>query len=503
MGFTKNKAWSIVITLILAIVFNISMFIIPLEHGTVFWLGYSFEMLASIFLLATELILLGKVDINDKFHGLSSMYIGWIYFVIQTVLSIKQMTSLEFPYLYGIIGDIVLAAIASILLILTFAAGREIKKVESETNKKIFFIRNLHTDIELLNTNDEKSKAAIHQLAEAVRFSDPMSHSELSDIEKRILEKFNLLKNNLDSASIVIDVCNDMQRLLNERNQKCKILKNVPEPQNEKDNSGVSIIAGTFGIISIAALLSLAIVFIVIPNSKYNRALELYNGQKYEEALNTFKELGNYKDSINKIDEISGKIQDEKYMLAEENYKSQNYAEAMKLYEELEDYKNSKDRIEQIYNRLADGDEIYFGTYKGEIIPWKILKTEQDRMLLITENTVENVAFNDDVKNITYENSTIREWLNSDFLKDFSDGQKERILDKTKNSDDGVFILSKEEYEEYSKNVSLNTDNDWWLRTKTPAGMMFVYGQSNEINESGESVIRAIGVRPCVWISLK
>lgn len=61
---------------------------------------------------------------------------------------------------------------------------------------------------------------------------------------------------------------------------------------------------------------------------------------------------------------------------------------------------------------------------------------------------------------------TIRDWLNSGFVKEFSEGQKERILKQTENSDDEIFILNKEEYEEYSKNLSFNTDSDWWLRTK-------------------------------------
>ncbi len=40
------------------------------------------------------------------------------------------------------------------------------------------------------------------------------------------------------------------------------------------------------------------------------------------------------------------------------------------------------------------------------------------------------------------------------------------------------------------------------IRTKTPAGMMFV-NKDGEINENGESVVRAMGVRPCVWINLR
>ena len=49
MGFTKNKAWSIVIALILITVFNVAMFTLPLEHGIMFWMGYSFEIFSVIF----------------------------------------------------------------------------------------------------------------------------------------------------------------------------------------------------------------------------------------------------------------------------------------------------------------------------------------------------------------------------------------------------------------------------------------------------------------------
>ena len=501
MGFTKNKAWSIVITLILIIVFNVIMFMLPLEHGVIFWMGYSFEIFSAIFLLSVTMILLNKSNINDKFHGLPALSIGWIYFVIQTGLSVKQMTSMHFPYTYGIIGDVVLAALASILLISIFAAGREIRQIEKEIEEKVSYIRNLRTDIELLSVKDAEAANAINKLAEAVRFSDPMSHSLLSGIEHKISEKFNVLKDNTDNASIVIAICGDMQQLLKERNEKCRTLKKVPEPQKKKDNSGVGIISVVFGIISMTVLTVLMVCFVFIPSSKYNHAMALYGEQKYNEASTAFAELGNYKDSVIRITEIKEKVNNETYTTAENYYKVQNYVEALKLYSKLGDYKNSKDRIEQIYNKFANGGEIYFGTYKGNTIPWTILKTEQDRMLLITKDSVENIAFNDEVKNITYETSTIRDWLNSDFIKDFSAGQKERILKQTENSDDGIFILSKEEYEEYSRNL-LPTADDWWLRTKTPNGMMFVYG-NGKINEYGESVIRAIGVRPCVWISLE
>lgn len=502
MGFTKNKAWSVVIALIFAVAFNVIMFMLPLKHGIMFWMGYAFEMFSAVFLLLSALVLLNKFDISGRFHALSALYVGWIYFVIQTVLSVKQMTSVQTSYMCGITADVILSAIACISLILTSAAQRKTVQTEKETYGKTSYIRNLRADIELLNAKDSDAANAINKLAEAVRFSDPMSHSMLFGVEHKISEKFNMLKDNTDNSSMVIAICGDMQQLLKERNERCKTLKKVPEPQRETDNSGAGIVSAAFGIVSIAVLIVLATCFIFIPNGKYNEAAALYAQQQYEEAAAAFSELGSYKDSAYRLAEINKKITDENYEIAESYYKDQNYVEALKLYSQLGDYKNSKDRIEQIHNKFANGGEIYFGTYNGNAVLWTILKTEQDRMLLITKDSVENIAFNDEAKNITYENSTIKDWLNSDFIKEFSEGQKERVLKNTENSDDGIFILNKEEYDEYSKDLSLNTDADWWLRTKTPAGMMFV-NEAGEVNETGESVVRAMGVRPCVWISLK
>lgn len=503
MGFTKNKAWSIVISLLALIVFNAIAFLLPVEHHIMFWMGYSFAIFSNLLLLVVTLVTLNKTNINDTFHGLPALSVAWIYFVVQIAFSTWQMTSTDFSYLGGIIGDTVLASITAVIIILIYAAVREIKETEKDIQEKVFYIKNLKSEIELLVVEDSKLAAQIKDLKDTVRFSDPMSHSQLTPLENKILNKFNVLKDNLDNSSIASTICDEMQQLLAERNKKCRLLKGVPEPKREQDNSGINILAITFGVLSVASIFVLVLCFVIIPNNKYHTAMALYNNEQYEEALVAFKDLGDYKDSILKANTIRDKIFDEKYQSAEDYYKSQRYVEAVKLYNELGDYKNSKDKIEQIYNKFAQGGKIYFGVYKNEPIAWKILKTEQSRMLLITENPIEVLAFNNELKNITYETSSIRTWLNNDFLTEFSEEQKSRILKSEDELNDDIFILSEEEYKGYAETISFNTISDWWLRTKTDSGMMYVYGENSEVNTYGESVVRVMGVRPCVWINLK
>lgn len=502
MGFTKNKAWSIVIALIALILLNVVAFILPVEHNVLFWMGYSFATFANLILVSTAVITLNKPNINETFLGLPALSVAWIYFVVQTGFSIWQMIYLDFPYFMGVILNSVLAAFTVVVLILASMATKEIKEIDEKIAEKVFYIRNLKAELELLSTDDSKLASQIKDLKDTVRFSDPMSHSQLATIENKIENKFNVLKENIDNVSIATVVCDEMQQLLAERNKKCRILKGVPEVKTEKDNSGINILAVTFAVLSVVAIFLLILTFVIVPSNRYKSAMALYEAEHYEEALYAFEDLGKYKDSKLKVEEIKEKIFDEKYLAAENCYKTQRYVEAIKLYNELGDYKNSKDRIEQIYNKFAQGGEIYFGVYEGNPIPWKILKTEKSRMLLITQNPVEILAYNNELKNITYETSSIRYWLNEDFLEEFSDEQRNRILRTEDGINDDIFLLTEEQYNLYSENLNLTTYHDWWLRTKTDAGMMFVYGENGEVNTTGESVVRNLGVRPCVWISL-
>lgn len=59
-------------------------------------------------------------------------------------------------------------------------------------------------------------------MAEKVRYSDPISSDELSELEKRISDKVKELYGADDKLAIV----DEIELLLLERNKKCKIYKN-------------------------------------------------------------------------------------------------------------------------------------------------------------------------------------------------------------------------------------------------------------------------------------
>ena len=126
-----------------------------------------------------------------------------------------------------------------------------------------------------------------------------------------------------------------------------------------------------------------------------------------------------------------------------------------------------------ILNAYEVGGKITFGSYpfyedgRKKPIDWIILDIDADNnALVISDYVLDNVKYNEKYEKITWENSTIRKWLNNDFLnKAFSPEQRSKIISsRIVNKDnakyntrggnattDKLFLLSIEEAEKYFK----------------------------------------------------
>lgn len=117
----------------------------------------------------------------------------------------------------------VIAGISAVCMISADAGRNEIERVEAEVQKKVFYIRELQTVVELLTDveTDADTKAALDQLAEKIRFSDSMSSEQLANLENKISAKVLELK----TAPNKVEIITELNSLLDERNKKCKNLK--------------------------------------------------------------------------------------------------------------------------------------------------------------------------------------------------------------------------------------------------------------------------------------
>jgi hypothetical protein len=99
----------------------------------------------------------------------------------------------------------------------------EIQHVDDHIANKTSFIRKLQTEIELMADAETNVKVntALKQLAEKVRYSDPVSSNELCEVEGQVLDAVKRLEKARDRESGIEEIA----ILLDERNSKCKTLK--------------------------------------------------------------------------------------------------------------------------------------------------------------------------------------------------------------------------------------------------------------------------------------
>ena len=117
----------------------------------------------------------------------------------------------------------IILALFVLVAIASQAGAAEITRVEEKIKDKRAFIQFLQIDIEMLTESEKNAeiKAELKKLAEKVRYSDPMSHETLGDLESRISAKVEEMKTSENKKALI----GEIDLLLTERNKKCKILK--------------------------------------------------------------------------------------------------------------------------------------------------------------------------------------------------------------------------------------------------------------------------------------
>lgn len=173
-----------------------------------------------------------------------------------------------------------------------------------------------------------------------------------------------------------------------------------------------------------------------------------------------------------------------------------------------------------------DGD-----TTSAEPIEWIVIAGENGKKLLISKYILDCQMFNEVYGECTYDSSSIRKWLNDDFLtKAFTEEEQAKLLVTTvmaeadstgSDVEDKVFLLSESEVKAYlvsdelklakatafAENAGVMVNGNgigaWWLSSMGTGFRAALYvNEKGEIPADGRGVDYVLyGVRPAIWIS--
>ena len=195
---------------------------------------------------------------------------------------------------------------------------------------------------------------------------------------------------------------------------------------------------------------------------------------------------------------------------------------------------------------LKVGDFVSFGSYEQdnklsngkEKISWQVLDVRDGKALLISRYGLDSKPYNELWADMTWEECSLRAWLNDDFIRTAFDNseQKALLLTEVDNSQqqgnsgwnkkggydtsDCVFLLSYREANEYFRTADdrLCKPTDyaaamgawkngkgychWWLRSPGKTQNYAAYSGSEATFSSAQDNTTTIGVRPAIWVDL-
>jgi len=178
--------------------------------------------------------------------------------------------------------------------------------------------------------------------------------------------------------------------------------------------------------------------------------------------------------------------------------------------------------------KFEAGDLLAFGKYNDIDIEWRVLDKQKDKALLISDKVLFSKEFSDNVENTTWENCTLRSYLNNEFYNSAFENEDRKLIiknkvinsniesdgaDEKKYTEDYIFLLSYEEYNKYFSSdieyeYNRNSGSSWWLRS-LPLSSSWDWDSSNKImvvveytSIGSSKPSNKNGVRPALWINL-
>ena len=253
----------------------------------------------------------------------------------------------------------------------------------------------------------------------------------------------------------------------------------------EKKRKMVIKLCSIASVVVIIAVIILTTV--VVPGNHYSTAVSFESAGDYENALIYYQKAGSYKDSQDKLREVS--------VLNAQNF--------------------------------TLNDKVYLGNYNGELLEWIVISVDGHHAVLVCNSIIENKQYNDmhggidvDEESFHYNewpNCSLRTWLNTDFLNAaFNDSEMSVLTKATVVSageykteatvTDYVYILSGSEMNDAAKtnwDVDCSIRNEaLWLRGSSGTNGSYAQGYNTDVKYDLNRLTMQFGVVPVIWLDI-
>lgn len=225
----KNFKYYIITWLISVAVFNIISFIAPIIRVGLFWVGYAMITVMFIIQLACSLMFFKQNNKEKIFLNIPIITISYAALIVSVIVGLVFMAMTSVSFWIAIIIASLVTGFYLIAIISVKTATDSIENTNEKVNLQTLFVKSLNVEVQTLaqKAYNDDIRLITDRVCEAVRYSDPVSNESLADCESKITLKFkefekSVVEHNTELAEKISD---ELISLINERNQKCKLMK--------------------------------------------------------------------------------------------------------------------------------------------------------------------------------------------------------------------------------------------------------------------------------------
>ena len=225
----KNTVRGMILLAVVAAVFSLIAFVLPVEKTSVFWIAYVCGLFAILFQLYIFKISFDG-DAKSRFYGFPIARVGVYYLAAQLILSIAEIALASIiPLWVVVIVNALLLALAVIGCVTTDAMRDEIIRQDVQLKKDVSRMRELQSlaTSMLAQCTDENMKQTVKKIADELRFSDPVSSNATVELEEELKNQMADIQQAVadGDASSAKMLCEKLLSSLAERNRICSISK--------------------------------------------------------------------------------------------------------------------------------------------------------------------------------------------------------------------------------------------------------------------------------------
>lgn len=230
-----NRTRRFIIIGVIFVAFNLLAFIIPFARGSAFWVAWFFSIVAiGGFVLADWIAFRNVHTLTRAFLGIPIIKVAVRALIAQLLTAFAYMTAATFTFWPvsawqpAATGVIILATAA--VFVFKVDWGREvIERVDEHKIANTAFMISFRADVEALlpRISDDVLKTKVAEIAKTAKRSDPVTSETIAMLEVKMANTFHGLEsavrhNIMDDA---LNLTAELTRHLNERNIKCKAMK--------------------------------------------------------------------------------------------------------------------------------------------------------------------------------------------------------------------------------------------------------------------------------------